>query len=88
MKVTLSKWGNSTGLRLPADMLRELNLAAGSEVVLRKTRRGITVQIAARVPVYTLKELVAKITPENRHRETAWGHAVGAEDYAYDDDYY
>ncbi len=88
MKVTLSKWGNSTGLRLPADMLKELNLEAGSEVLLRKTRNSIVIEIAARTPVYTLEELLAGFKPEHVQPETDWGHAVGAEVYEYDDDYY
>ena len=32
-----------------------------------------------REKIPTLKELVAKITPENRHRETDWGPDVGKE---------
>jgi antitoxin component of MazEF toxin-antitoxin module len=28
---------------------------------------------------YTLGELVSKITPRNRHAETAWGPAQGTE---------
>jgi antitoxin MazE len=30
-------------------------------------------------PAYSLAELVAGITPENRHEETDWGKPVGGE---------
>ena len=30
---------------------------------------------------YELSELVAQITPKNRHRETDWGHPQGKESW-------
>jgi antitoxin MazE len=32
-------------------------------------------------PEYELEELVAGITPQNRHGETDWGEAVGKESW-------
>jgi antitoxin MazE len=39
-------------------------------IVLRPTRRR-----------YELSELVARITPKNRHRETDWGQPQGEESW-------
>jgi len=47
-----------------------LALEGDGGVVLRPTRRK-----------YELSELVAGITPTNRHRETDWGQAQGEESW-------
>jgi antitoxin MazE len=77
-ETTVSKWGNSLAVRIPLAIARQaglsegdcLALALGSEggLVLRPTRRR-----------YELSELVARITPKNRHGETDWGQAQGEE---------
>lgn len=35
MKVTLNKWGNSTGIRLPKKLLKDLNLKVGDGLSMR-----------------------------------------------------
>jgi antitoxin MazE len=46
----------------------KLALDRDGAIVLRPTRRK-----------YELSELVAQITPKNRHRETDWGRPKGEE---------
>lgn len=74
--VRLSRWGNSLGVRLPKHVVDALGLKPGNildisldenRVILRPTHK------------YSLKELVSKITEENRHPETDWGPDVGKE---------
>jgi antitoxin MazE len=36
----VAKWGNSLGLRIPAEMAEQLQLAPGVEVRARVTKRG------------------------------------------------
>lgn len=72
------KWGNSAALRLSAKVLAASHLDIGSEVALSIVRGRLVVKPVLRRAL-TLKELAAKITPENRHSEIDWGPAVGAE---------
>jgi len=75
---TVSKWGNSLAIRIPLAIARQASLTEGDSlsltldgaggIVLRPTRRR-----------YELSELVARITPKNRHRETDWGSLQGEE---------
>jgi antitoxin MazE len=77
---TISKWGNSLAVRIPAAIAKQASLAEGDclkltldpdgAIVLRPTRRR-----------YELSELIAQITPKNRHRETDWGSAQGQESW-------
>ena len=79
-EATVSKWGNSLAVRIPLAIAREAHLSEGDclalaldsdgGIVLRPTRRR-----------YELSELVAQITPKNRHRETDWGQPQGGESW-------
>jgi antitoxin MazE len=65
------------GLRLPKSVAAEAQVDEGDTVVV-SVRNGAIVIRPSR-PTYSLKELVARITPRNRHDESDWGTAVGDE---------
>jgi antitoxin MazE len=77
-KTTISKWGNSLAVRIPLAVARQANLGEGDNVNMTLDPDGA---IALR-PIekkYELSDLVARITPKNRHRETDWGRPQGKE---------
>jgi antitoxin MazE len=76
MKTKVSKWGDSLAVRIPAKAARDAGIGAGS--VLEVTAKAGQITL---VPEKTesLAALVARITPENRHREIDWGAPVGNE---------
>lgn len=78
MLATFSKWGNRSALRIPKQLALEAGLDFGSkvEIVLEGGQLRI---VSVREPHYTLEELVAQITPENRHEEWDTGPPVGKE---------
>ena len=76
---TVSKWGNSLALRIPAAFADAIGLAEGAEVALKVSGGRLIVKPAPNK--YDLKQLVAKITPNNRHDETDWGKPVGKEQW-------
>ena len=78
MLAVVKKWGNSRALRIPKDMALELGLDFGSQVELIPEEGQIRI-VPAKRPKYTLEELVAGITPENRHEEWDTGPPVGRE---------
>lgn len=78
MKARIQKWGNSLALRIPKPFAEEARLAENSTVEV-VVRNGKLVVVAVEEPGWTLEELVAGITPENRHGETETGNAVGNE---------
>jgi antitoxin MazE len=67
MTVTISRWGNSLGVRLPKDALDQADLHEGD--VLEVSTEGQLIKLALQGAPPTLEELVARITPENRHEE-------------------
>ncbi len=78
MRTRIQKWGNSLGLRLPRTLARQVRFEAGVEVEIRVERGRLVIKLT-RPARYSLKELVAGITPENRHAEADWGAPVGRE---------
>jgi antitoxin MazE len=77
MRAQLAKWGNSLAVRIPKTVAREAGFAAGTTVEM--TAADGSVLIAPAAVHYSLRELVARITPKNRHGETDWGGPVGRE---------
>lgn len=78
MLATVSKWGNSRALRIPKELALESGLDFGSKVELILEDGELRI-VPVKEPRYTLEELVAQITPENRHGEIDIGPAVGKE---------
>lgn len=61
-------------------MAQQAKLGEDDPVTLALERDGSIVLRAARRR-YELAELVAGITPKNRHRETSWGRPQGEESW-------
>ena len=75
---TISKWGNSLAVRIPASFAETVGLEEGTVVDL-KVRAGQLIVIPAESQKYDLKQLVDQITPKNSHRLVDWGKPAGKE---------
>ena len=74
----LSRWGNSLAVRIPRAVVEEARLAEGDRLMLGLAGDGSIVLRPARRK-YELRQLVSRITPANRRRETDWGAPAGQE---------
>ncbi len=80
MTTKIQKWGNSLAVRVPKTLAKHLKLKAGTTVSLVQKARSFEVLAEpVKKGKYTLEELVARITRENRHEEIDWGKPVGKE---------
>ena len=73
----ISKWGNSLGLRLPKSVAVEAHVGEGDTVNVSVKNGAIVIR--PNRPTYSLEQLVARITPRNRHDESDWGTPRGDE---------
>jgi antitoxin MazE len=78
MTTRVQKWGNSLAIRIPKACADEIKLKCNSEVDVTVRDGVLTVSPVARQK-YTLEELLAGITEENRHTEIDTGPSVGNE---------
>jgi antitoxin MazE len=76
VETQIGKWGNSLAIRIPRAFVREARLDEGMAVELSVEEGRLIVTPRRR---YSLDQLVAGITDENRHAETDWGEPVGNE---------
>jgi antitoxin MazE len=73
----VKKWGNSPAVRLPAAVMEAAHLALDQAVEVRAENGRVIIEPAA--PSYSLDNLLASITPENRHGEIDFGAPEGKE---------
>ena len=78
MEARIEQWGNSLALRIPPSVAQQMALAADAAVSL-EVRDGRLSVCPAGNSSLTLAQLLAGITPENRHQEVDTGPAVGGE---------
>lgn len=73
--VTAQKWGNSLGVRIPKEAADRIGIDQGSEMEINVIGSESTITLKPKKPQkkYTLEELLAQITPENRHKEVDFG---------------
>ena len=77
MHVVIKKWGNSASVRLPASVMKSLNLQLDQTVDVRDEGGRIVIEPVRHA--VDLAELLAAVTPENLHGEAEFGPVVGKE---------
>lgn len=78
METVLKKWGNSAAVRIPAAILDAAHLALDQSVDIREEQGRIVIE-PARPTTFSIADLVAGITADNRHGCIDTGPAVGGE---------
>lgn len=63
---------------IPAEIAESVNMSRGAEVDVVVEGDKIIVR-PLNVPKYSLQELLAQVTDENRHELVDWGRPVGRE---------
>jgi antitoxin MazE len=79
MDAQVAKWGNSYALRIPVAIAKSLNVKVGSKVDLAIDDGVLVVRPVTDRSRIALDDLLAGMTPQNVHPETATGPAVGYE---------
>jgi len=81
MTATISKWGNSQGLRFPKDIMKDLHLAIGDKVnIFIKDNKAIIEPIIEEKYKFDINELVAQIPADYKSSETMTS-VVGNEEW-------
>jgi len=81
MTATISKWGNSQGLRFPKDIMKDLHLAIGDKVnIFVKDNKAVIEPIKKEKIKYDINELVSKI-PQNYNPKEEFNTSVGLEEW-------
>jgi antitoxin MazE len=73
----IAKWGNSLAVRIPQKLADQAGLSDGTPVEVQLSHGKLV--IVPKIPEYDIRQLVRKITKENRHELIDWGPPVGKE---------
>jgi antitoxin MazE len=79
MKTRIHKWGNSLALRIPKSFAEDVGLRNESPVEVSVVKGRLVVSLVSNQPRFTLKQLLAQVTEDNRHAEIETGTPVGNE---------
>jgi antitoxin MazE len=77
MRMQITRWGNSLGLRIPKPIATQVGLKAGDRVEV--TAEDGRIVVSAARPAYSLGELLRGMTPSAMHAAYDWGADVGRE---------
>ena len=81
MTATISKWGNSQGLRLPKSVVKDLDLSIGDELkIITKDNKVILEPIKKRKKRYNIHDLVKKV-PKNYNPYEEFDTKTGLEEW-------
>jgi antitoxin MazE len=79
MTTKITKWGNSYGVRIPKEIISELNLSEGVEFDMNVVDGGIQIKPITGKKKYSLEELLAQIPADYVPEIVDWGPDVGNE---------
>jgi antitoxin MazE len=82
MKVKITKWGNSLGVRVPKAAAESAGLKDGTEVDVLVDGRELRIRRSIPLTRYRLEDLIAemkRLGPENVPETVDWGPDVGSE---------
>lgn len=76
----ITKWGNSQAIRLPKEILAQVNLQVDDTIIIDIINGQIIIKKAENYPSYQpLEKLFANFQGNYEEKETHWGKDVGAE---------
>ena len=83
MRAEIKKWGNSHGIRLPIQLLRELHLNAGDPVEIITENETVIIKPVRKNPRgrLDLKKLMAAFPKDYEPQELDWGEPQGKEEW-------
>lgn len=74
----LRKWGNSFAIRLPQNLLSQVNFQENENIEIRVEDNSIILSSITK-PKYRLEELLAQISSENKQELIDYGNPIGKE---------
>ena len=78
MEATITKWGNSLGLRISKNICKDLNLSTGTKVTLKIKNNKLEI-IPDKSKAAELEHLLSQINDNNLHPEFYSGGKTGNE---------
>ncbi|MDA3941568.1 MAG: AbrB/MazE/SpoVT family DNA-binding domain-containing protein [Spirochaetia bacterium] len=79
MILTINKWGNSQGIRLPKDLMNKLHVTVGTSLNAEFLEGRVIIEPVSSPLQYDIHELVKNIPKRQMQSEVDWGKPEGNE---------
>lgn len=79
MNITIKKWGNSQGVRLPKNILEAINWRENDQLNIKVEDGKIVIEKPIKIERKSIKELFANFDGEYTPADINWGSPVGKE---------
>ena len=77
--VSISKWGNSQGLRIPKEIINKLQMSVGDKVKVYIEDNRVVIEPIKKRKVYNIDELVANIPKDYKKEAELISKPMGRE---------
>ena len=78
MKVKLQKWGNSSGIRIPSNILKSLNIKTNDILNIKQEEDKIIISIPKKKKI-SLEERFKNYKGKNLAKDFSWDEPMGRE---------
>ena len=78
MEVKLQKWGNSSGIRIPSNILKSLNIKTNDMLNIKQEEDKIIISIPKKKKI-SLEERFKNYKGKNLAKDFSWDEPVGRE---------
>lgn len=79
MTISLQKWGNSTGVRIPKTVMSAAKIRGDEHLEVSISGRSIVLTPVILEEAFTLDQMLAGVTPKRVQKDEDWGQDIGAE---------
>ncbi len=78
-EISISKWGNSQGLRIPKSIIDALDIHIGDKVKIFIENNRAVIEPVKKKKIYNIDELIAKIPSDYEKEEELFVNSMGKE---------
>lgn len=78
MEVKLQKWGNSSGIRIPSNILKSLNIKTNDMLNIKQEEDKIIISIPKKKKI-SLEERFKNYKGKNLAKDFSWDEPIGRE---------
>jgi len=78
-EVTISKWGNSQGLRIPKEIIEAFNINIGDKIRIFIEKNRLILEPVKKKKVYDISELVSQIPSDYKKEPEYFSKPMGKE---------
>lgn len=79
--VTIARWGNSLGMRIPKGVIEQENIKEGDRMMIEASEGTLVIHKIRTIKKYKLQHIIGSFQPVEEAPEVKWGAPQGREEW-------